>query len=201
MRWFRDGVSFPCVFRSGREYNAGVTLAFFYLLSFLAGFTLAVVGGLIRRILHPVELCDHVTLPSHEHWASLKTPHADFVVSFLAGFGLTALILHGVLDLDPLHEMAIAVVVGAVLSLGIRSWLCRAAKPTDPGCCLDGRALVTRRIPENGFGQVEVDACGCTVKLAARSASGRAIEAGQKVRVVDRNESVLVVTAEEDPGD
>ena len=178
-----------------------MTLAFAYLLVFLLGFTLALVGGLVRRILHPAQLCDHVTLPSHEHWASLNTPRADFVVSFLTGFGLTALVLHGTMDLDPLHEAGIAIVLGALLSIVIRRWLCRAAKPTDPGCCLEGRALVVRRIPENGFGQVEVDACGCVVKLAARSASGRAIEEGRVVRVVDRNESVLVVTAEEKPGD
>ena len=185
---------------AGGCYNARVTLEFAYLLIFLVGFTLALVGGLVRRILHPSQLCDHVTLPSHEHWASLNTPRADFVVSFLTGFGLTAMILHGTMHLDPLHEVAIAVVLGAVLSVGIRSWLCRSARPTDPGCCLEGRALVVRRIPENGFGQVEVDACGCVVKLAARSASGQAIEEGRVVRVVDRNESVLVVSAEETPG-
>jgi len=186
--------------RAGHWYNGRVTLAFVYLLVFLLGFTLALVGGLVRRILHPAQLCDHVTLPSHEHWASLDTPRADFVISLLTGFGLTALVLHGTMDLDPLREVGIAVVLGTLLSLVIRSWLCHAAKPMDPGCCLHGRALVIRRIPENGFGQVEVDACGCVVKLAARSASGRPIEEGRIVQVVDRNESVLVVTAEETPG-
>ena len=177
-----------------------MTLSFVYLALFLAGFTLALVGGLVRRILHPSALCDHVTVPSHEHWASLHAPLADFVVSFLTGFGLAALVLHGLTDLDLVHELVLAVGAGTVLALAIRTWLCRAALPTDPGCCVEGRALVVRRIPENGFGQVEVEVCGCQVKLAARSATGQAIEEGRTVRVVDRHESVLVVTAEEEPG-
>ncbi len=177
-----------------------MTWAFFYLAVFLGGFTLALVGGLARRILHPSELCDHVVVPSHEHWASLRTPRADFIVSLLTGFGLTALLLHGLTRLDPDHEMLISAAAGVVLALGIRAWLCRGVKPTDPGSCVEGRAVVVRSIPAEGFGQVEVEVCGCQVKLAARSASGRPIEAGTTVRVVDRHESVLVVTAE-DTGD
>jgi membrane protein implicated in regulation of membrane protease activity len=177
-----------------------VTWAFFYLVVFLAGFFLALVGGLVRRILHPAELCDHVVVPSHEHWASLRTPRADFIVSLLTGFGLSALLLHGLTTLDPKHEMLISLAAGIVLAIAIRSWLCRSVEPADPGSCVGGKAVVVRRIPAEGFGQVEVEVCGCAVKLAARSASGRPIEEGGTVRVLDRNESVLVVTAEDAGG-
>lgn len=177
-----------------------MTWSFLYLVVFLAGFTLALVGGLARRILHPSELCDHVVVPSHEHWASLRAPRADFIVSLLTGFGLAALLLHGLTTLDPLHEMLISLAVGIVLAVAIRRWLCRGVVPADPASCVEGEAVVVRRIPAEGFGQVEVEVCGCPVKLAARSASGRVIEEGTRVRVVDRNESVLVVTAEDAGG-
>ncbi len=167
---------------------------------FLLGFTLALVGGLVRRILHPSELCDHVVVPSHEHWASLRTPKADVVVAFLTAFGLAALLVHGLTTIDPAHEALIAGLAGVVLAVVIRAWLCRGVAPADPGSCVEGSAVVVRSIPSEGFGQVSVDVCGCSVKLAARSASGRPIEAGVTVRVLDRAESVLVVTAEDRPG-
>lgn len=177
-----------------------MTWGFLYLVIFLLGFTLALVGGLARRILHPSELCDHVVVPSHEHWASLRTPKADAVVAFLTAFGLAAVLVHGLTSIDPVHEALIAGLVGVILAVVIRTWLCRGVAPADPSSYVEGSAMVVRSIPAEGFGQVSVDVCGCPVKLAARSASGRPIEAGTTVRVLDRSESVLVVTAEDRPG-
>jgi len=174
-----------------------VTWTFCYLVIFLVGFTLALVGGLVRRLLHPCELADRVIVPSHEHWASLRTPRADLVVSFLTGFGASGLVVHGTAHLDTRHELAAAAGGGIVLAALVRWWMCREVKaPADPAACLSATATVVREIPPRGFGQVEVEVHGCRVKLAARTEAGRPIGPGETVRVVDRQESVLVVAPE-----
>jgi len=174
-----------------------VTWTFAYLVVFLGGFTLALVGGLVRRLLHPCALADRVVVPSHEHWASLRAPRADLVVSFLTGFGASGLVLHGLAKLDPPHELLAAAASGILLAALVRTWMCRAVmSPPDPGACLSATARVVREIPPGGFGQVEVEVHGCRVKLAARADSDRPIAPGETVRVVDRQESVLVVAPE-----
>jgi hypothetical protein len=59
------------------------------LLIFLGGFTLSLVTGFARRLLHPTELCDNVVVPSHEHLHGLRFPAADILASFLTVFGFT----------------------------------------------------------------------------------------------------------------
>ncbi len=170
-----------------------MTLAFFYLLVFLLGFTLALVTGLVRRILHPSQLCDGIVLPSAEHWASLRTPRADVIVSFFTMFGLVSLILHGTTEMSPAREILVAAAVGTVGALALRAWLCKACDPRRGLQCEGATAVVVRRIPEGGFGQIEVDVGGCRVKLAARSHDGSAVENGVPVKILDRHESVVIV--------
>ena len=170
-----------------------MTLAFFYLLIFLLGFTLALVTGLVRRILHPSQLCDGIVLPTAEHWASLQTPRADAIISFFTMFGLTSLVLHGTTELAPRREILLAAAVGAVGALVLRAWLCKACDPQRGLECTGATAIVVRRIPEGGFGQIEVDVGGCKVRLAARSREGAAIENGAAVEILDRHESVVIV--------
>ncbi|GEM_PF-3531152 len=170
-----------------------MTLAFFYLLVFLLGFTLALVTGLVRRILHPSQLCDGIVLPTAEHWAGLQTPRADVIISFFTMFGLTSLVLHGTTDLAPRREILVAAAVGVVGALILRAWLCRACDPQRGLRCQGATAIVVRRIPERGFGQIEVDVGGCHVKLAAKSHDGSAVENGAPVKILDRHESVVIV--------
>ena len=170
-----------------------MTLAFFYLLVFLLGFTLALVTGLVRRILHPTQLCDGIVIPTAEHWASLQTPRADMIISFFTMFGFTSLVLHGTTELAPRREILVAAAVGAVGALILRAWLCKACDPQRGLRCQGANAVVVRRIPEGGFGQIEVDVGGCRVKLAARSQGGTAIEEGATVTILDRHESVVIV--------
>lgn len=174
-------------------YNALVTWSFLYLAIFLLGFTLALVSGLVRRILHPSELANHVTVPSHEHWAGLHTPRTDFIVSFLTVFGLVTLALQGATTMGPRHELLIGGAVGILGALILRLWLCRTCDPASGLRCQGADAKVVRTIPANGFGQVEVDVGGCMVKLAARTTLANPIGEGALVRILDRQESVVIV--------
>lgn len=177
-----------------------MTWGFVFLILFLAGFSLALIGGLVRRMLHPYKLCDHVVVPSHEHWAAGRTPLFDFTVSFLTGFGAVALALYGLTTMSILEDVGIAVLAGLVIAFAVRAWLCRAVMPIGPSQAKENTARVVRRIPQDGFGQVEVEVSGCRVKLAARSESASDIDSGVFVRVIDRQESVVVVEPGEDEG-
>lgn len=171
-----------------------MTWAFAYLCVFLLGFTLALVTGLARRIIHPSVLCDGVVVPSHEHWAVLHTPKTDLAVSFITVFGLTTFFLHGFTAFGPHREIAVGLLAGLAGTFFIRFWLCRAADPTSVVSCEGASATVVRDIPANGYGQVEVSVGGCRVKLAARSTDAAAIPHGTAVTVLDRQESVVVVS-------
>jgi hypothetical protein len=171
-----------------------MTWGFVYLLVFLGGLTLAVVTGLVRRILHPGELCSEVVAPSHEHWHSEHRPHSDIVISFATLFGLATLLIHGFNTLDPMREIMIGSAAGLVGTVVLRSWLGRIC---DPMRQIDGHpdhATVVRSIPANGFGQIEISVAGARLKLAARSSTGAAIRPGTEVDILDRQESVVIVT-------
>ncbi|HHQ47721.1 MAG TPA: hypothetical protein ENK19_02425 [Acidobacteria bacterium] len=170
-----------------------MTLPFVFLAIFLVGFVIAVVGGLVRRILNPASLCDGVVVPAHEHWAGMKTPRSDFFVSFITVFGLVALILDGTTPTPPLRTVLVAAAVGLLGSIVLRAWMCRACDPQRGLKCCGAEATVIKAIPEGGFGQVEVDVGGCTVKLAARTISSESIPAGTPVTIVSRHESVVIV--------
>lgn len=172
-----------------------MTLGFAYLCIFLLGFTLALVTGLARRIVHPSTLCDGVIVPSHEHWATMRMPRADLLVSFITVFGLATFLLHGLSDAGPRRELAVGALVAVVGAFVLRLWLCRGADPTSVLSCEGAAATVVRTIPANGYGQVEVSVSGCRVKLAARSDITEMIPVGTSVTVLDRSESVVVVTA------
>ena len=74
-------------------YCAHVTWRFLNLLLFLRGFTLVLVSGLFRRILHPSELCGDAMLPpSQEHWQPAHAPRADLLIVFITVFGLATLV-------------------------------------------------------------------------------------------------------------
>ncbi len=172
-----------------------MTWAFAYLCVFLLGFTLALVTGLARRIIHPSILCDGVVVPSHEHWIVLRMPKTDIVVSFITVFGLTTFFVHGFRAFGPHREIALGLVAGLVGSFFVRVWLCRGADPTSVVSCEGSAATVIRDIPAHGYGQVEVTVGGCRIKLAARSTDAAAIPHGTPVTVLDRQESVVVVSA------
>jgi hypothetical protein len=147
-----------------------VTWGFAYLLIFLGGFTLSLVTGFARRLLHPTELCDNVIVPSHEHLHGLRYPAADLLASFLTLFGLASLITHGLTSLAPRNEMAIGVVSG------------------------DSNVVrVVREIPAKGYGQVELSVQGAQLKMAARTDQSQPIPVGALVKILDRTESVVVV--------
>jgi membrane protein implicated in regulation of membrane protease activity len=171
-----------------------MTWGFVYLLVFLGGMTLAIVTGLARRVLHPSELCDEVTAPSHEHWSSQHRPQSDVVISFAVLFGLATLLIHGVTALDPTREILIGAAAGVLGAVVIRSWMGRVC---DPSRQIEGhskRATVIRPIPANGFGQVEISVAGRRFKLAAKSSTGSAIQPGTEVEILDRQESVVIVS-------
>jgi hypothetical protein len=171
-----------------------VTWGFFYLVVLLGGFTLAIVTGLVRRLLHPTELCDdEVVAPSHDHWYSQHTPFSDLAVSFTALFGLTTFVVHGVAALDPVHEVAIGAAAGLVGVVVIRAWMGRIRDPIHQVEEHPDNATVVREIPPNGFGQVEVIVHGSRLKLAAKSSTGAPISPGTVVEILDRQESVVVV--------
>ena len=169
-----------------------MTVSFFYLLILLGSFTLALVTGLIRRILYPSELCDHVVVPSHEHWGTLQTPLADLVISFAAAFGLVTFLVHGFTAVHPVTVIGIGIVAGALGAVTVRLWFRHACEPSRQAI-ESSTARVVREIPATGFGQVEVNLGGTPVKLAAKSESGEAIPEGTEVEILDRRESVVVV--------
>lgn len=163
------------------------------MLIFLGGFTLALVTGFGRRLMHPSDLCDHVVVPSHEHLSSMRFPAADVLASFLTLFGLTSLIVHGVTTLAPQHEIAIGFFAGLVGIIVLRSWLRRVCDPCEqiqPG---NQDVRVVREIPTRGYGQVEINMDGTPLKLAARSDASAPIPVGAVVKILDRSESVVVV--------
>jgi membrane protein implicated in regulation of membrane protease activity len=163
------------------------------LLIFLGGFTLALVTGFARRLLHPTQLCDHVVVPRHEHLWGLRFPAADVLASFLTLFGLTALLVHGLTSLTPAQEAAAAAVAGLVGIVVLRSWLRRVCDPTEQLPPEPRQVRVVRAIPANGYGQIEIRIDGAPLKLAARSQDPRPIPEGALVEILDRSESVVVV--------
>jgi membrane protein implicated in regulation of membrane protease activity len=172
-----------------------VTLGFAYLLIFLGGFTLALVTGFARRLLHPTELCDHVVVPSHEHLRGLRYPAADVLASFLTVFGLSCLIIHGTTALAPVHEIAIGLVTGVIGIFFLRFWLRRVCDPTERVQATPSQVRVVRDIPAQGYGQIEMVVDGGALKLAARSQDLEPIPAGALVDILERSESVVVVTS------
>ncbi len=170
-----------------------MTWAFGYLMIFFIGFVLAMVSGLVRRLLHPSELCDGVVVPSHEHWLSFHTPRTDLVVSFLTIFGLTTLVLQGLTTLSHRREILIGTLAGLAGTLVLRSWLCKTCDPSRGLKCCGSDAKVVKPIPPNGFGQVEVKVGTCFVKLAARSQIPEPIDEGTIVTILQRDESVVIV--------
>jgi membrane protein implicated in regulation of membrane protease activity len=170
-----------------------VTWGFFYLLVFLGGFTLALVTGLVRRTLHPSELCDHVVVPSHEHWISAHTPRTDFLVAFTTIFGLSTFLIHGFTSLETVREIVIGAAIGIVGAVVLRLWLHQVCGPSRQAAEDVGSAKVVREIPAKGYGQVEMEVDGSPLRMAARSASTDPIPTGAHVRVLDCQESVLVV--------
>jgi hypothetical protein len=170
-----------------------VTWAFAYLLIFLGGFTLSLVTGFARRLLHPTDLCDHVIVPSHEHLQGLRFPVADLLTSFLCVFGIVSFVIHGVTSLAPEHEMAIGAAAGVVGIFALKSWLRRVCDPCERLGAGVHEIRVVREIPANGYGQVEVTVEGSQLKLAARSETAAPIPVGAVVEILDRTESVVVV--------
>ena len=165
------------------------------MLIFLGGFTLSLVTGFARRLLHPTDLCDHVVVPSHEHLRGFRVPAADLLASFLTLFGLACLIVHWSTSLTSTREMAIGAGAGVVGIFALRSWLRQVCAPVDtiPG---DPREVrVVREIPANGYGQVELSVKGAQLKMAARTDESQPIPIGTIVEILDRTESVVVVKA------
>lgn len=171
-----------------------MTWGFVYLLVFLGGLTLATVTGLARRILHPSELCGEVTAPSHEHWYSQHRLRSDFVISFATLFGLTTLLIHGTTTLAPVREIVIGAAGGVLGIVVLRSWMGRICEPMHRIEDRPDQATVIRSIPSNGFGQVEISVSGTRLKLAAKSSTGAAIQPGTEVDILDRQESVVIVS-------
>ena len=175
------------------RYTTPVTLSFIYLLIFLGGVTLVVVTGLLRRLLHPADLGDHVINPSPEHWLIHHSPITDLAISFATVFGLATFVLHGVAPLDVSHEIAIGVAAGAVGVVVLKLLLGRMVDPIHTVEAHSGKATVTKEIPAAGFGQVEISVSEGTLKMAAKSGTGEPIPTGTVVEVLDRQESVIVV--------
>lgn len=170
-----------------------MTWGFAYLLIFLGGFTLSLVTGFARRLLHPTELCDHVVVPSHEHIEGLRFPAADVLASFLTVFGFVSLAVHGLTPLAPAEVMTIGAIAGVIGIFALRSWLFKVCDPSEQ---LNGelnQVRVVREIPAKGYGQVEFSVEGAQVKMAARTDQSRPIPVGAIVQILDRSESVVVV--------
>ena len=177
-------------------YTVAVTWGFAYLLMFLGGFTLSLVTGFARRLLHPSELCDNVVVPSHEHLQGLRYPAADLLASFLTLFGFASLIAHGVTALAPRHEMAIGAGAGLAGIFILKSWLYKVCDPSEQLSEDPHDVRVVREIPANGYGQVEVSVQGTQLKMAARTDQSRPIPVGAIVKILDRTESVVVVKSQ-----
>ena len=174
-------------------YTASVTWAFAFLLIFLGGFTLSLVTGFARRLLHPTDLCDHVVVPSHEHLHSLRFPAADLLASFLMVFGLISLTVYGLTKAAPSHAIGAGAFAGVIGIFVLRSWLCRVRDPCENLAASSQEIKVVREIPANGYGQVEVTLAGNQLKLAARTEAGKAIPVGAVVDILQSTESVVVV--------
>jgi len=177
-----------------RRYTTAVTFSFIYLLIFLGGFTLLLVTGLLRRLLDPAELADHITAPTHEHWLSHHSPKSDLAISFATLFGLATFVVHGVASLSPVHEIGIGLAAGVSGLVIIKLCLGRIHDPIHNVEDHPDDATVVKEIPANGFGQVQITVAGSPLKLAARSGSGRPIPPGTVVEILDRQESVVVVS-------
>jgi len=163
------------------------------LLIFLGGFTLSLVSGFARRLLHPTELCDNVVVPSHEHLQVLRCPGADLLASFLTLFGLFSLVIHGLTSLAPLRVVAVGAGAGIFGIFALRTWLRRVCDPSEQLNDDLHKVRVVREIPANGYGQVEVALDGTQLKLAARTEIHEPIPVGCVVEILDRTESVVVV--------
>jgi hypothetical protein len=170
------------------------------LLIFLGGFTLSLVSGFARRLLHPTELCDHVIVPSHEHLHGLRFPVADVLASFLSLFGLASLVTHGLSSLAPLHEMSIGTGAGLVGIFALKSWLRRVCDPSEQLNGDPNVVRVVREIPAKGYGQVELSVEGAQLKMAARTDQSQPIPVGAVVTILDRTESVVVVKPQSSSG-
>jgi len=177
-----------------------VTWGFAFLLIFLGGFTLSLVTGFARRLLHPTELCDNVVVPSHEHLHGLRLPAADILASFLTVFGLTCLVVHGVTPLAPRNVIGIGVAAGLIGVVAFRSWLYRVCDPSERMNGKAGLVRVVREIPANGYGQVALSVEGAQLKMAARSDQSGPIPVGEIVEILDRTESVVVVKSRSPAG-
>ena len=170
------------------------------MLIFLGGFTLSLVTGFARRLLHPTELCDNVVVPSHEHIQGLRFPAADLLASFLTLFGLASLVAHGVTSLAPRHEMAIGVGAGLFGIIAMKRWLYRVCDPSEQLDKDPHVVRVVREIPAKGYGQVEVSVEGAQLKMAARTDQSGPIPVGAIVKILDRTESVVVVKSQPQSG-
>ncbi len=166
------------------------------MLIFLGGFTLSLVTGFARRLLHPTELCDNVVVPSHEHLHGLRFPAADVLASFLTVFGLTCLVVHGITPLTPRHVIAIGAVGGLMGVFALKSWLYRVCDPSERMNGEAGLVRVVREIPAKGYGQVELSVEGTQLKMAARTDQSGPIPVGEIVDILDRTESVVVVRSQ-----
>jgi hypothetical protein len=170
------------------------------LLIFLGGFTLSLVTGFARRLLHPTELCDNVVVPAQEHLHGLRYPAADVLASFLTLFGVVSLVVHGVTALPETQVLAIGFGSGLIGVFALRWWLRRVCYPSEQ---LDGEAAqvrVVREIPANGYGQVELSVEGALLKMAARTDQSGPIPVGAVVEILDRTESVVVVRSQSRTG-
>lgn len=170
------------------------------MLIFLGGFTLSLVTGFARRLLHPTELCDKVVVPSHEHLRGLRYPAADILASFLTVFGLTCLVVHGVTAFAPRLEIAIGVGAGLIGIFALKSWLYRVCDPAEATNEDPKQIRVVREIPSNGYGQVELSVAGNQLKMAARADQSGPIPVGAIVEILDRTESVVVVKRRQSSG-
>jgi hypothetical protein len=170
------------------------------LLIFLGGFTLSLVTGFARRLLHPTELCDNVVVPAHEHLHALRVPAADILASFLTVFGLVSLGIHGVTPLAERHVILIGAGFGLIGVFVLRSWLGRVCDPSEKVKEDAALVRVVREIPANGYGQVELSIEGALLKLAARTDQSGPIPVGEIVEILDRTESVVVVKSQSPTG-
>jgi membrane-bound ClpP family serine protease len=166
------------------------------LLIFLGGFTLALVTGFARRLLHPTQLCDNVVIPAHEHLHGLRFPAADILASFLTVFGLVSLVVHGVTPFPERHVILIGVGSGLIGVFALRWWLRRVCYPSEQLKGHPALVRVVREIPANGYGQVELSVEGTLLKMAARTDQSGPIPVGEIVEILDRSESVVVVKSQ-----
>jgi membrane protein implicated in regulation of membrane protease activity len=171
-----------------------VTLGFAFLILFLAGATVALVTGLVRRALRAESGPGRVSAAAHHHWQVEATPFTDLAVSFVTVFGLVAFLVHSFARLKPLAEVAIGAAAAVAGAFAVGAWMGRGQRCYPFQC--GETATVVRDIPARGYGQVEVLVDGHRVTLAARSEADTMIPAGAQVKLVDRSDSVVVVRPE-----